>query len=477
MRILPISSAKSTGPSPSLVARTDAVLSKLRVEVLSSPLPSSADEVSPASFEQQLSGALNRAGCSLLAAVIEELDECRDRLVLDGSIYHCSGRSRGKMMSSFGEVHYERSQYRRRHCEAVYPADERFGVIGGFWSPYAARLGSLSLALAPVKDCEGLFRELGGMQPSATALNNLVETLGSAWDVVQEKALDATRQEEGVPEEAASVAVSIDGAMLGMRKEKAPPGQKDEARPAGFREAASGTVSLYDANGVCLRTVCYGRMPEAGKVSLKEDVLAEVSQILLLRPELQFVFIADGAPDNWVWCEKTFPEAIQVLDLWHSLQHLKEALDCAYGDGTAESMHRFEKLRETLKEDPDGIDKILRSLRYLARKHPRRKTISRVLAFFRRQRHRMKYAQVREAGLPVGSGAVEAANKVLIKSRMKGAGMRWSEYGTGQPILTFRALWKSGRFEAAWRQLSCALQPPEFQFQDRTPGKILKMAN
>ena len=128
-----------------------------------------ADEVSPESFEKQLSAALNRDGCSLLGAVVEELDECRDQLVVDGSIYRCTGPSPGKILSSFGEVAYERSRYRRRNCEAVFPADERIGVIGGFWSPYAARLGSLSLALAPVKDCEGLFRELGGMRPSATA--------------------------------------------------------------------------------------------------------------------------------------------------------------------------------------------------------------------------------------------------------------------------------------------------------------------
>ena len=196
MSILPISSATSTGASPSLVARMDAVLSEFRSEVLSSPLPSPAVGVCPESFEKQLRAGLNRVGCSLLGAVMEELDESRDRLVLDGSIYSCAGRSRGKIPSSFGEVSHERSQYRRRGCEAVFPADARFGVIGGFWSPYAARLGSLSLSLAPVKDCEGLFRELGGMRPSATALNHLVETLGSAWEVVQEGALDAIRAKE-----------------------------------------------------------------------------------------------------------------------------------------------------------------------------------------------------------------------------------------------------------------------------------------
>ena len=61
-------------------------------------------------------------------------------------------------MSSFGHVRYERSQYRRRNCGSVFPADARFRLIGEFWSPLAARQGSLSLSLVPVKDCEGLFQ-------------------------------------------------------------------------------------------------------------------------------------------------------------------------------------------------------------------------------------------------------------------------------------------------------------------------------
>ena len=96
----------------------------------------------------------------------------------------------------------------------------------------------------------------------------------------------------------------------------------------------------------------------------------------------------------WSFCEKAFPGATQVLDCWHALQHLKEALDAAYGEGSPEAWHRFEKLRETLKEGEDGIGKVIRALRRLAKKHPRRKPITRVLNFFKKQQHRMRYAEV-----------------------------------------------------------------------------------
>ena len=136
------------------------------------------------------------------------------------------------------------------------------------------------------------------MRPSATALNNLVATLGLARDVVQDGALEAIRIEEGIPAEAVTMAVAVDSAMLGMRKEKSAPGPGNTPRTAGVREESSGTISLHDVARTCLRTVCFGRMPEAKKVSLKGDVVAEAEHNLRHRPDLEVVFIADGAPDN-----------------------------------------------------------------------------------------------------------------------------------------------------------------------------------
>ena len=90
---------------------------------------------------------------------------------------------------------------------------------------------------------------------------------------------------------------------------------------------------------------------------------------------------------------------------------------------------------------------------------PDRAETERELAFFRKHRHRMRYHALKEEGIAIGSGVVEAANKTLVTQRMKRSGMRWRIVG-GQAVLTFRALIKSGRFERAWKALISATDTP-----------------
>ena len=71
----------------------------------------------------------------------------------------------------------------------------------------------------------------------------------------------------------------------------------------------------------------------------------------------------------------------------------------------------------------------------------------------------MRYHALKEAGIAIGSGVVEAANKTLVAQRMKRSGMRWRIVG-GQAALTFRALLKSGRFKSAWKAMIGADSAP-----------------
>jgi len=228
---------------------------------------------------------------------------------------------------------------------------------------------------------------------------------------------------------------------------------KQTQGPAGYREASCATLSFYDPDGERLDTLRFARMPESKKVTLKAMLSAEVHAALARRPELTVVKVADGAKDNWTYPGHLVPEGEERVDFFHAAEQLKDAFDAAYGPDDAKGQTQFTKNRHVLREDLEGVEKVIRALLYLRDKHPRRKRIGEVLGYFRGNRHRMDYAGAALRGLPIGSGVVEAACKTLATQRLKRSGMRWRNDG-GQAILTLRGWVQSHRFEHAWQLLS-----------------------
>ena len=77
---------------------------------------------------------------------------------------------------------------------------------------------------------------------------------------------------------------------------------------------------------------------------------------------------------------------------------------------------------------------VIRALDYQRKKFPRRTRIGQVLRYFRRNRHRMRYADTQARHLPIGSGVVEAACKTLVTQRLKRSGMRWRRAGARRAL-------------------------------------------
>jgi hypothetical protein len=116
-----------------------------------------------------------------------------------------------------------------------------------------------------------------------------------------------------------------------------------------------------------------------------------------------------------------------------------------------------------------GVKKVIRALVHLRDTHPRRQTIDKELWYFRRNRHRMRYAELAAKGYPIGSGVVEAACKTLVTQRLKRSGMRWRHEG-GQAILTLRALCQSDRFERGWNLLA-----ETYKAKVTLPGNVIAL--
>ena len=68
---------------------------------------------------------------------------------------------------------------------------------------------------------------------------------------------------------------------------------------------------------------------------------------------------------------------------------------------------------------------------------------------FRVHHERMHYRDVQAAGLPIGSGTIEAGAK-QVKARFSRGGMRWSRAGLSN-AMPFRSAVMRSRFDALWK--------------------------
>jgi hypothetical protein len=133
-----------------------------------------------------------------------------------------------------------------------------------------------------------------------------------------------------VPAEASVVAVSLDGVMV---PDKDAQGQAKATReaakqqglakqlsgPAGSREVGCDTVTIYDKEANRLDTVRYGRAPESKKQTLTAQLDAELASILVVRPDLEVVALADGAEENWRYFERSvYDKATKIVDHGHA---------------------------------------------------------------------------------------------------------------------------------------------------------------
>jgi hypothetical protein len=417
-------------------------------------------------FERELHEyvvAVEREG---LAEELARLDVDLPAVTIEGEVYRQVVRCEETYTSAAGPVRVMRSLYRRlgEGERTLCPLELRAGIVEGRWTPLAARQAAFVVAHLTPQEGEDLFRELGNMSPSKSSLDRLPKQLSERWEAERERFEAALRKEETVPPEAVTVAVSLDGVMVPMKdggrtqkRQDAKAQGKHTCGPAGYQEVGCGTLSFYDAEGGRLSTVRLARMPEKHKATLKDTLSEEIAAVLEQRPALTLVKLADGAKDNWTYLGAVLPQGIETLDFYHACEHLKAAFDAAYGDNSAKSKAQFEKYRLLLRDEAEGVEKVIRALCHLRDTHPRKRKLSTELAYFRRHRHRMRYAQAQAQNLPIGSGVVEAACKTLATQRMKRSGMRWRQAG-GQAILTLRALHQSERFARAWKLLSSTYQ-------------------
>lgn len=158
------------------------------------------------------------------------------------------------------------------------------------------------------------------------------------------------------------------------------------------------------------------------------------------------VALSDGA----VWIQDLLdfhcPQAVRVLDIMHAAGYLAQAAQASFGAGTAETSEWFATARAALRRG--AAETTLAMLAALA-PGPERDTAAHYLDH---RRAMLAYDRCDAEGWPVGSGAVESANKQVVEARLKGAGMHWTREHANA-LLALAALEASDRWATSWPRL------------------------
>ncbi len=351
----------------------------------------------------------------------------------------------------FGPLCVRRNYYTDGQGGGRAPLDEALGIVEGC-TPALARLMCRAGAVEHYEAAAASLNEYSGLTVNGRRIQRMVNRLGP-----QMAQWPRPNSPLCLPPPGQAFYVEGDGTGIPVRPEETQGRKgKQEDQSAKTREVKLGCVftqTKEDEEGKPVRD------PESTSYVATLEPAAEFGSLLraeAFRRGLALaklvVFLGDGAAWVWELARVNFPMAVFILDFFHAAEHLELLAEALFGEKTDTSKTQWELWAKALKEQPDGLEIVLREARQaLPRRGLRREAALKQIAYFESNTNRMRYAEYLARGLFIGSGVIEAGCKTVIGLRLKQSGMFWGVRGA-KNVLDIRALLENRQLALFWEQ-------------------------
>jgi hypothetical protein len=291
-----------------------------------------------------------------------------------------------------------------------------------------------------------LLEGILGVRVSEATSRRQTEAAGAAYEALQQQQVAHLEQEvPPAPVGALKLQLSADGAMIPLVG-----GQWAEVKTVaigeiGQRLQPDGTPQVQTHH-----ISYFSRMLEVGEFS--RLALVEVQRRGLEHAQL-VAAPADGA--EWIQSLVDFhcPKAIRILDFPHAAERISQIGQALFEPDQAQLW--LEQQLHQLKHQ--GPSQLLSDLESLHLQHSNLVILAENLAYLRKREAQMDYPTFQRLGLPIGSGIVESAHKVVVEARLKGAGMHWAPEHVN-PMVALRNLGCNDRWEEEWPKIVAQLR-------------------
>ena len=356
-----------------------------------------------------------------------------------------------------GPVTVTRAWY---HCAAcghgLAPRDAGLGAAGASMSPGLAAMTDRAAAAAPFREAASLLEDLAGIRLTAKRVERAAEASGAALAaaVRERAALITARKLAPLPSSPPpdKLYAAIDGTGVPVTPKETTgrqgKGEDGRARTREVKLAVFFTQDKLDSGGYPVRDRASASVIASFEPAGVFAGLVRAEGIRRGADHVrQFTILGDGAP--WIWniASAKFPEATQVVDLFHAREHvhdLARKLEFMLLDRKDEWLAaRLEDL------DYGYVDGITAAARAYPLEGMKKAEVETALGYFEANAPRMRYHWFRQCGLFVGSGVVEASCKTVIGQRLKQSGMHWTVKGA-DAIATLRCQHASRPEDQIW---------------------------
>lgn len=403
-------------------------------------------------------GAMHRAGASVIEKLLNAVQPAEPEIPC-----RCGRQARfhqmrpKQILTALGRIRIERSYYVCTHChQGQSPRDLELDVEGTEYSPAVRRMMAIVGSEGSFEQGRQQLADLAGLEVTTKAVERQAEAIGADIAAREQAHRESAVQLE-LPEVRtggiAAMYVEMDGTGIPVVKAETEGRQgKTEGQAAHTREVKLGCV--FTQTGIDDQ----GR-PVRDEGSTTYTGAIETADVFGKRIYRQAwdrgwdkaktkVVLGDGAV--WIWniADEHFPGAIQIVDLYHSRQHLWELAGRLFPADEKQRKTWASKLEKKL--DAGKVETVAKTIRAVSAPSTALAELAEnEAAFFERNAERMRYARFRAQNLFVGSGVVEAGCKTVIGRRLKMSGMFWTVRGANS-IIALRCNRVSGKFTDYW---------------------------
>jgi hypothetical protein len=326
-----------------------------------------------------------------------------------------------------------------------FPLDEELQLLPGGLTPrlqeQLTRLG----AWMPFEKAARLLEAFTRTAVSEDYVQEHTEAAGAAQVALQTKAVaQLERETPPAPIGPAKLYVSADGAFVPLVG-----GVWEEVKTLVIGEVTAPVLKKGEPVVQTRQLSYFSRLTDA-------DTFRRLALVETHRRGVETAGQVGTVLDGAEWLQRFVdfhcPTAVRILDFPHAGGYVAKVGQATLGADTPELAAWLKTQLHILKHQ--GPDDVLAELQEMVVEHPGAEALElpKALAYLEKRQPQMQYPTFQADGWPIGSGATESGNKLVVEARLKGAGMHWARTHVDS-MLALRNVVCNDRWEEAWPQM------------------------